>query len=242
MSNLLLYGDESCHLDKDNAKFMVIGLVGCPEEYKESVVSDLHVILSKYIKNKYSEIKWTKISPNNTEMYKEIVQYFIDSKHLFFRAVMIDKQNIENEVYGQSHSEFYGKMYYRALEYIVVNKYKNYEEFDNYRTFIDISDTVGKTRISTLQKILVGMLERDGCGDSQFSIQEIRSYESILLQLSDILCGALQYMYRTEYQCNKLGKSQIVNMLCGKYGNCGQTIHFKNSVKFNVFYWQGRVQ
>ena len=63
---------------------------------------DLLTILKKYIKEKYNmnklcEVKWTKVSPDKIQMYRELVEYFFNNEHLFFRAVVVDKTKLKEK-------------------------------------------------------------------------------------------------------------------------------------------------
>lgn len=239
---LLLYGDESCHLDHDGAKYMIIGLVCCAQEDKASLVNDIREILSKHKFNRFSEFKWTKISPGNSKVYKDLFAYFIQDHRIFFRGVMAEKSQIKNELLGQSHSEFYGKMYYRAIQYIAVNGYGMYNQYDNYKIFIDISDTIGRSRIDNLRKIFYKMfVNRDL--EKGITIQEVRSDEAVLLQLADLICGAIQFLFRSQYRTGKPGKSEISQMLAEQYYlSENQQNIFSNNQKFNILNWRGRAK
>lgn len=236
---LLLYGDESSHLDRDDAPYMVIGLIACRAIDKDPIIQRVREILTAHGFSMYSEIKWTKISPSKQEAYVDIVKYFIEDDRVFFRAIMIKKEQIQNELLGQTHGEFYGKMYYQALKYLIINEYNFYENYDNYRVFIDISDTVGKARVMLLQNIIYGMLQRQNKTNKHIQIQEVRSHESVLLQLADLISGAIQFIYRPEYSFNKPGKSSIADLLYQAYGFDNSEKSFQNSKKFNVFFWKG---
>lgn len=238
-NTLLLYGDESSHLDSDDAPYMVIGLVFCRAIDKDQIILKVREILTSHGFSMYSEIKWTKISPSNQAAYLDVVKYFIDNDRIFFRAIMIKKEQIQNELLGQTHGEFYGKMYYQALKYLIINEYNFYENYDNYRVFIDISDTVGKARVMLLQNIIYGMLQRQNKTNKNIQIQEVRSHESVLLQLADLISGAIQFAFRPEYSKDKPGKSSITDLLCKTYGFNYSEKYFQNSKKFNVFFWKG---
>lgn len=238
-SVLLIYGDESCHLCKDDSPYMVIGLIACKESDKLNLTLTLRSILSEHGMDPYSEIKWTKISPCNTNTYMDVVNLFINDERLFFRAILIQKSQICNELMNQSHSEFYGKMYYQALKYLIINEFNFYDNYDEYRIFIDISDTIGKSRVKLLQDIFHGMFQRRNKPNKHIRIQEVKSNEALLLQVADIISGAIQYIFRSEYKSGKSGKSQITDMFYKTYQYNPNLKCFSNSRKFNVFFWKG---
>lgn len=227
--SLLIYGDESCHLRTGIGNYMVIGVVCCEEQNKNDIVFDIRNIIEKYGYNKFSEIKWKKVSPRNVKMYQEILNYFHENDGLFYRSIVIEKKQID-----WHEEDFYGKMYYQLLKYIILNNHETYFSYDKYKVYMDISDTIGAKRVHKLQDFFMGQLRRSNVS-RDVHIQEIRSTESPLLQLADIISGAIQYVHRDEYNKNKPGKSQLVNWLENTYNIFSTTY----KPKVNVFYWKG---
>ena len=114
---LNVYCDESCHLENDNQKAMVLGAIWCPKEKIIKINKRLDQIKEKYDLGKFFEIKWTKVSPAKYEFYEEILNYFFDNEDLHFRALVIpDKSKLDHERFNQSHEEWYFKMYFDLLK------------------------------------------------------------------------------------------------------------------------------
>jgi len=57
-----VYCDESCHLENDGQKVMVLGAVWCPLEKSHEIMLRLREIKKKHGLNPKFEIKWTKVS------------------------------------------------------------------------------------------------------------------------------------------------------------------------------------
>ena len=74
-----IYCDESCHLENDNQKSMVLGGIWCPSNKIKSITMDINSIKQKHGLSKYSELKWTKISPSKLNMYEDIINYFFSN-------------------------------------------------------------------------------------------------------------------------------------------------------------------
>ncbi|MEH7056912.1 DUF3800 domain-containing protein, partial [Bacillus velezensis] len=72
-----IYCDESCHLENDNQKAMVLGAIKIQRDRVKSVSDDIKSIKINHGLSKYAEIKWTKISPSKYELYEELKDYFI---------------------------------------------------------------------------------------------------------------------------------------------------------------------
>ena len=83
-----IYCDESCHLEHDHAKAMLLGAVSCPEAEKDRIYSDIRAIKEKHGLSSWLEIKWTGVSASKLPFYLELIDYFIGEPHLAFRAVV----------------------------------------------------------------------------------------------------------------------------------------------------------
>lgn len=138
-----------------------------------------------------------------------------------FRAIIIDKSKLNHASFGQSHDDFYDKMYYQLL-----NK-KIYPD-SNYNIYIDIKDTHSYKKARSLKRYL----ERDY--HNIRTLQVIRSYESELLQLTDVLMGAISYRLR---ELNRVtAKNNIIEKIerhCNRPINKGT---YKDEQKFNLFF------
>ncbi len=199
-----IYCDESCHLEYDKSKVMVLGGIVCPKSIKTDVFNDIKEIKRKYNLT-FCEIKWTKISNRKIEFYKEIIKYFFENPKLRFRGLIVpDKSILNHKKYKQNHDKFYYKMYYDLLYPITRPPYQ-------YNVFLDIKDSRGKDKINELRNYLAYTVKK---------IQEVRSEEVELIQLADLLIGA------NEYYCNKntasAAKLEIMNFIndnCHKCNN-----------------------
>ena len=122
-----IYCDESCHLENDKQKAMVIGAVWCPVTKIREVSSNLRSIKVRYGIKKDFEIKWTKVSPARIDFYMEILDYFFENSNLHFRALVVpDKSQLKHKIFNQTHDDFYYKMYYEMLKTIIQknNRYR----------------------------------------------------------------------------------------------------------------------
>ena len=81
------------------------------------------------------------------EYFKKIVDLFLDTQDLQFRAVVVDKTKLNHEQFGQTHNEFYYKMYYYCLIRLVDTQAENY-------IYIDKKDTKGTNKIRKLKEII----------------------------------------------------------------------------------------
>ena len=62
------------------------------------------------------EAKWSKVSASGADFYREYLDYFFDADELSFRALVVqDKSRLRHPDFGQTHDDWYYKMYYQTL-------------------------------------------------------------------------------------------------------------------------------
>lgn len=147
MEKFNIYCDESCHLEHDKEKVMVIGGIKCPKSRRKIIIDEIYTIKEEFNIPKMAEIKWNKVSNCNLEYFKKIVDLFLDTPDLQFRAVVVDKTKLYHEQFGQTYNEFYYKMYYYCLIRLVDTQAENY-------IYIDKKDTKGTNKIRKLKEII----------------------------------------------------------------------------------------
>lgn len=184
-----IYCDESCHLERDQIPVMVLGAVWCPLSRCQEVSKRLRILKAEHGLSRDFEMKWVKVSPAKLAFYEAAIDKFFDTEYLQFRAVVIpDKTKLHHETFNQSHDEFYYKMWFVLLKQVFVPGC-------SYRIYIDIKDTRGVAKVEKLERILRnanydfdrGMIER---------VQQVRSHEVEILQITDLFIGALAYAHR----------------------------------------------
>lgn len=227
-----IYCDESCHLKNDRQKSMVLGATWCPKSEVQRISNHIKLLKRAHDISPYFEIKWTKVSPAKIDFYKELVNYFFCENDLHFRGLLIrDKSKLEHEIYGNTHDEFYYKMYYYTLRYTIKPE-------RTHKIFLDIKDTKGGKRTRQLHKALCNTFydhEKLVISD----VQQIRSHESQILQLTDIFIGAISHANRG--LSNRSGKGQLINHIktFQEVQSLENTTSFGRT-KFNLFAWEPR--
>lgn len=174
-----IYCDESTHLIHDRHPYMLLGYVSIA--YPQIRIAKEAI---KNIKNKYNykdEFKWTSVHQTTYKVYAELVDWFF-MNDLEFRAVVVDKSQIDESRPDYTFNDFYYKMYFQLLHTKV--------DFQNtYNVYMDIKDTCSSEKLSTLKRIM-------GYNSSIGNLQFIRSHESVFIQLADVLMGAINYNLR----------------------------------------------
>lgn len=228
-----IYCDESCHLEHDSSNIMLMGAMYCEEEYKKDIFQHIRKIKEKYGLSSWFEIKWTKVSMTKLEFYKELIDYFFENKNLFFRVVVAhDKDKLDNRKYNNgSFDLWYYKIYYLLLDTIIY-------PIEEYRVFIDIKDTNGGPKIEKLHKVLCNNIYDFKCEVIK-DIKQVNSKESEILQLTDLLMGAVGYFNRGLVD-KKNGKEKIIKYILEKYNMDFSETTLKSEKKFNIFHWYPR--
>lgn len=213
-----LYCDESCHLENDHQSFMMMAYIYSPYNQVRNHIEQIREIQRKH--DCFSEIKWSKVSKAKYELYADLVDYFFSSD-LQFRAVVIQKSQIDNTKRGQTFDDFYERMYFQLI-------YHKLDAESCYNIFVDIKDTHSGERLSRLKDIL--KIEYS----SIRTVQAIRSHESVLLQLADLLMGALSY-YKRGF--NKvIAKNKLIDKIKHNSGLSLDNGTSRQQEKFNLFF------
>lgn len=184
-----IYCDESCHLEHDQQGIMVLGAIWSPLEKAREITLGIRQIKNRHSLRPDFEIKWTKVSPSKVEFYRDIIDFFFDEKDLHFRALIVpDKTKLNHKTFGQSHDDWYFKMYFDMLKVILRPEAR-------YRIYLDIKDTRSAPKVAKLRDVLCNNLY-DFSREIIERIQTVRSHEVEQLALADLLVGAVAYANR----------------------------------------------
>ena len=218
MKTFNFYCDESCHLENDNFPYMLIGYVSSAYNQVK-----LHTEKIKQLKKDYHipyELKWNHLSKSAMELYKDLIDYFF-ATDLQYRAIVIDKSKLKHTQFRQTHDDFYYKMYYQLIQKKLSPEY-------NYNIYLDIKDTRSAQKVNGLKDYLNNNFV------SIRNLQNIRSYESELMQLTDIITGALSYYLRKENKV--IAKNKIVDRIAQHAGQALNQSSPRSEQKFNLFF------
>lgn len=226
-----IYCDESCHLENDQSLVMVLGGVWCPTIKKDEIFERIKEIKAKHGFKPDFEIKWNKVSIGKLSFYKEVVDFFFDDDHLHFRALVVpDKGILDHAKFNQTHDHFYYKMYFDLLKVIM-------EPSSSYNIYIDIKDTRSQVKIDELQNVLRNN-HYDYSKQIVKKIQQVWSHEVAILQLADLLIGAIGYANRG-LTTNK-GKLELIEKIKKRSGYTLRHSTLYKENKLNLFIWKGK--
>lgn len=227
-----IYCDESTHLENDKYPYLVIGAIKCNYYKRKEILEDIRKIKTKHNINSSLEFKWNKVSNNKIAFYKDLIIYFFSSPSLSFRAVIVPKSNLNNILYNQTYDDFYYKVYYALLKRALIPTCDNY-------VYIDIKDTKSSLKVKKLHNILSNSIY-DFNYEYIKRIQIINSKESELIQLADLLIGAINYYNRGLHlqKDRSLSKAIIVDQIIKLSKTKLNQTSYLSSDKFNLFFME----
>jgi Protein of unknown function (DUF3800) len=231
-----IYCDESCHLENDNSDIMVLGALTCPEDLKSKVYNDVRDLKLKHGISTWFEIKWTKVSDSKLSFYIDLIQYFFDKEYLQFRGVVATgKDRLDHSIYNDNNYDlWYYKMYFQLLDPITLPP-------NEYKIFIDIKDTKGGAKVRKLHEVLCSN-KYDYNREIIKDIKQIHSNESEIMQLSDLLIGAISFFNRGLYDAPmySTAKKTVIDEIIRSTNISLAESTSKWESKFNLFIWYPR--
>ncbi len=222
-----VYCDESCHLEHDGLGVMVLGAVWCPLDKVKEITTRLREIKRRHGLKTHFEIKWTKVSPAKQQFYLDVLDYFFDDDDLHLRSVVVpDKSRLAH--FRQTHDDCYYEMYFTMLKAIL-----NPE--DAYRIYLDIKDTRSASKLKLLHDVL-GQHLQDHDRRIVERLQTVRSHEVSIMQLTDLLIGAIGHVNRG------LLTSEAKNAFLRRFRDRSRHELTRSTLpleqKANIFIWQ----
>lgn len=231
MKRYNVYCDESCHLEKDTSPIMILGAMYCQEDRKKQIYDEIRAIKTKHNISSFFEIKWTKVSESKIDFYLELLDYFWNNQDLLYRGLVASgKQSLDHDKYnGGDYDLWYYKMYYRMLDPVISPN-------DKYHIMVDIKDTRGGKRVAKLREVLCNNIY-DFKKEVIDQIGQINSKESEILQLADLINGALAFYHRglADNADSNQGKVKFVRALQRHVDLDNNTKYGER--KFNLFIW-----
>ena len=234
MSEIInVYCDESCHLENDHQTAMILGAVWCRREQVSSIAERIKEIKHRHGFGPEFEAKWTKVSQSKIELYLDLIDYFFDDDDLHARALIIpDKSILDHEGNHQSHDDWYYKMYFTMLKVIIDSSFR-------YHFYLDIKDTQGREKVAKLHDVLATS-QYDFEHSIIEKIQLVRSHEVQLIQITDLIIGAISYVSRG-LSGNK-GKEALIDRIVKRSGLTLRKSTLYKEQKLNILRWIPREQ
>lgn len=174
-------------------------------------------------------MKWVKLSESKKQAYFDLVKYFFDENELHFRVLVVDNKDAINHIFfNQTHDDWYYKMYFNMLKVIL-------NPSNQYNIYLDIKDTKSKTKIRKLQEVLSNNMH-DFSGRVITNMQVIRSHEVEIMQITDVLIGAMAYVSRDLN--GVMAKKEVIDLIRQRSGHDLRQKTALRENKFSVFHLQ----
>lgn len=223
-----VYCDESCHLEHDHQRVMVLGAVWCHLEEVPGISRRLKEIKTGHGMAETFEIKWRKVSPGGESMYLDFMDYFFDDDDLHFRCLIVpDKSLLRHDEFRQNHDTWYYEMYFDLMKVII-------RPDAEYHFYLDIKDTRSSEKVARLHDVLAKS-QYDFSRKIVRRVQTVRSEEVQLLQLTDLLIGAISYANRG--LSGNRAKLRLVQRMRERSGYRLDRTTLLREEKVNIFRW-----
>jgi hypothetical protein len=185
------------------------------QDHKERIkhLRDMHGV--------QGEFKWNRVAPSRQEFYLALVRLFF-RESMRFRCIVLPAHQLDCVRFHDSDSElmFY-KFYYQLLHHWIL-------DFNSYRIFVDLKSNRVGSRIRTLERVL----RNTNLTAEIRSVQALPSSQLDLLQLADVLIGAVGASFHRETTSN--AKRAVMDEIEAHLGHpIGATA--LREPKFNVF-------
>jgi hypothetical protein len=169
----------------------------------------------------HGEFKWRRVSRSRVEFYKRLVGLFFD-RDIRFRVVVLRADELDAVQFHDADNElmFY-KFYYQLLHHWIL-------DFNRYRIFVDTKTNRVQGRLRVLERCL-----SNANLSSKVEVQALPSQELDLIQLADVIIGAVSYRFHG-WTTSK-AKREVVQEIESHLPNGRIEPTPKAEEKFNVF-------
>lgn len=232
-NSVSIYCDESSHMESlKNSPIMGLGALTCLTDSRNSIFADIRKIKLKHGLAKDFEIKWSKVSQSKIKFYLEILNYYFDNKDLGFRCIIIDKNRLNHEGLQTTHDEFYYKMIFLLIRELLHNE-------KTYKIYLDKKDTNGRKKIDKLHEFLCNK-KYDFKKEVVTSVQEVVSNQIELMQICDLLLGAICYENRKIR--NNEGKLKLIDLIKERTEHSLIEKTYPSVYKMNILIWEPKIK
>lgn len=202
--------------------------------FSHALQKEIQDIQKKYNMN-FLEIKWRKLWKKTLDLYKELVDFCIDSELIQFHCIVVNKQDLNLEKYHNNDEEL---AFYKRYYFLLKNKIKRGFQ---YNIFLDFKIKKEKSRIKNLKQFL----DIDSCPEKDWTfpvrhIGEYNSHDHIFIQLADLFIWAVCYA-RNEIKTNdnqNNPKQQLISYISQKIRKPNLLFSSSNhqDTKFNIYH------
>lgn len=203
----------------DEERYVLIGGLWIEATERENYKAKIKAL--REIHDVYGEFKWNRVSPSRQQFYLALVRLFFEEA-MRFRCIVLPVSQLDAVRFHQADNElmFY-KFYYQLLHHWIL-------DFNRYRIFVDLKSNRVRSRLRTLHRVL----QNANLTSEILAVQALPSSQVDLLQLADVLIGAVGYHFHQER-----GSSSKLAVLKEIEDHLGHPIQptSNREEKFNIF-------
>ncbi len=164
--------------ESTTSQYLVIGSLWLPAAARDLFKQEIHALRDRHKIG--GEFKWRKISASRQAFYTELVEWFFSKgDQLRFRCIAVDRNQVDLGLHNGDQELGFYKFYYQMLHQWIL-------DFNSYAVFCDYKSNREQDRLHVLQRCL----DHANLSSAIERVQAVRSRESVLLQLTDVLTGA----------------------------------------------------
>lgn len=197
---LNIYCDES---SQTGHRYMVIGALCCRTDTAFKIATVFDETIQPF--NVSSELKWTKVKRHSVRMYEEVMDAafaLIVTGHLTYQCIVIDTTKTDHKTYNEGDPEIGFNKYL----FLLLDRYSyKYRSFPSFRAYLDRRET--KHTPERMREMLnLRAAKRKLVYEPFSSVQFIRSENSRLIQVADIITGAIAYTSNRQFLAAEAAK------------------------------------
>ena len=183
-----IYADESC---KDSHKVLVLGGLIVDSSEDRFVCNSLRAVREKY--QTFGEVKWTKTSAAKLDFYKAFADVFFDracKDEMHFHSLVVETATFDHTRHNMGDAEIgFNKLIYQLMLHKFGRKY------GNKPLYVFLDDRTSKTSPDEMRPMLNSELKKRWSKPLLpfRRIHFTKSHESEILQLNDLLIGAIGF-------------------------------------------------
>lgn len=225
-----IYCDESCHLENDHERAMVFGCVRYPQSLVSEISKEIRSLKRLHHIYPFAEIKWKTVSRSKEEFYVDLLDLFLNTERLKFRAVVFqnkDLHKLEHKRFqDQTYEDWYYKMFHLTLEKIIDRK-------NAYNIYLDKKNPNCTKKLNKLKSFLSRKA-------TILNMQNVVSHESSLIQMTDFLTGIVSYANRDAIKKENANQTKVklVEILRERSNLSLISQTPRTADKINIFMWE----
>lgn len=203
----------------DGERYVLVGGLWIEADERQDYKTKIKKLREIY--DVWGEFKWNRVSPSRQEFYLALVRLFFEEAMRFRCIVLLAHQLDAVRFHDADNELMFYKFYYQLLNHWIL-------DFNSYRIFVDLKTNRLHNRVRTLERVL----RNANLTSEILSVQALPSRQVDLLQLTDVLIGAVGYKFHKE--TTSTAKLAVINEIETHLGRPIQPTS-RRVQKFNIF-------